>query len=100
VGPWWLWLREKEKGQRGRGPLREKPRWASGPLGRKVRGEILFFFSFYFSNSFQIKSFQFKLKQNFSNFFTEFYKLFKLHTSNQKSMQRQIMMHKHLLSID
>jgi hypothetical protein len=52
--------------------------WAAGPKG-KVRS-----FSFFsFSNSFQIKSFQFKFKQNFSNFFIEFYKLFKLHTSNQ-----------------
>jgi hypothetical protein len=74
---------EKEKRKGGHGPLREEPRWTGGPLGRKVRGEILFFFSFSFSNSFQIKSFKFKFKQNFSNFFTEFYKLFKLHTSNQ-----------------
>jgi hypothetical protein len=52
-------------------------RWAAGPKGKEVPPFCLF------SNSFQIKSFQFKFKQNLSNFFTEFYKLFKPHTSNR-----------------
>jgi hypothetical protein len=39
---------EKEKRKGGCGPLREEPRLAGGPLGRMVRGEILFFFSFFF----------------------------------------------------
>jgi hypothetical protein len=72
--------------------------WASGPLW--AEREVSFLFPFFlFQTLFKTNSFQFNFKQNFSNFFTEFYKLFKLHTSNQKSMQRQIMMHTHLLSL-
>jgi hypothetical protein len=66
-------------------------KWAAageeaGPVGRLGRneGEVLFLFSFSFSNSFQIEPFQLKFNQNFSNFFTKFYKPFKPHTSNQK----------------
>jgi hypothetical protein len=56
-----------------------------GEVGRWAEKVRRFPFSFFsFSNSFQIKSFQFKFKQKLSNFFTEFYKLFKLHTNNQK----------------
>jgi hypothetical protein len=54
-----------------------------GLKGKEVRFS-LFLFSFPFSNSFQIKPFQLKFKQNFSNFFTKFYKPFRPHTSNQK----------------
>jgi hypothetical protein len=54
--------KEKRKGDAGR------CRWeVSGPVGRwaeKVR-EILFLFFFSFSNSFQIKPFQFKFKPKF-----------------------------------
>jgi hypothetical protein len=57
-----------------------------GPVGRcGLKGKEVRFslFSFSFSNSFQIKPFQLKFKQNFSNFFTKFYKPFRPHTGNQ-----------------
>jgi hypothetical protein len=70
---------------------KEKRRWGSGlPRERKLgrpghnEGEVLFLFSFSFSNFFLIEPFQLKFNQNFSNFFTKFYKPFKPHTSNQK----------------
>jgi hypothetical protein len=59
----------KKKKSAGR-PLRGREDWAGGPLGRKVRWFPFSFFPFPFSNSFQNKSFKFKFKQNFSNFFT------------------------------
>jgi hypothetical protein len=77
VGPRCQRLRGKRKKEEGR-RAREK---GSGPVGCRAEKVRMFF---YFSNSFQINSFQLKFKQNLSNFFIEFYKLFKLHTSNQK----------------
>jgi hypothetical protein len=69
---------EKEKGERGGGPLREIERWA-GWAKREVRSFFLLPFSNFFkSNLFNSNS------QNFSNFFTKFYKPFRPHTSNQK----------------
>jgi hypothetical protein len=72
----------KGKRRRGRGPLQKGINGPAGRLGRK-EGEVPFLFSF-FQTLLKLKPFQLKFIQNFSNFFTKFYKLFKPHTSNQK----------------
>jgi hypothetical protein len=72
-------VRKKEKGEEevGRSGDGEMGRWA----GWVRKGVRPFFFSF----STQIKpTFKLKFIQNFSNFFTKFYKPFGPHTSNQK----------------
>jgi hypothetical protein len=81
----------------------EGRRWAGpGPIGLKGRmGQERFRFVlfFSFSNTF-IQTFQLKFKPKFYKLFTEFYKLLKPRTSNQKTMHSKIMMHKHLLSLN
>jgi hypothetical protein len=72
----------KNKRKAGRRAAAGEGSWAGGPTGQN-EGEVLFPF-FSFSNYFQIESFQLKFNQNFSNFFTKFYKPFRPHTSNQK----------------
>jgi hypothetical protein len=67
--------RKKEEGRRAAAGKGEVGRWAE-----KVRMFIFFLFQTLFKSIL----YKFKFKQNLSNFFTEFYKLFKLHTSNQK----------------
>jgi hypothetical protein len=72
--------KRKEKGKAGEWTAARKGRWAAGPLGRKVRR----FLFFSFPNLFQFKLFLSNSNQNSSNLFTKFYKLFKLHSTNQK----------------
>jgi hypothetical protein len=74
----------KRKGRAGRWAVAGKRCWASRPAGPKGKEGKFSFFSFSFSNSFQIKLFLLNSNQNPSNLFTKFYKLFRSHTSNQK----------------
>jgi hypothetical protein len=75
---------KKEKRRRRRRAAARKGCWASRPAGPKGKEGKFSFFSFSFSNSFQIKLFLLNSNQNPSNLFTKFYKLFRSHTSNQK----------------
>jgi hypothetical protein len=72
---------KKEK-RRRRGPLREG---FGGPLGRK-RGKVLFpFFSFSFSNSFQIKPFSTQIQiKSFQTFPQHFINLLDLTQATKK----------------
>jgi hypothetical protein len=70
-------IKEKRRGRRAAAGRR---RWAAGPLGPKGKKVSFVFFLFLF----QFKLFLSNSNQNSSNLFTKFYKLFKLHSSNQK----------------
>jgi hypothetical protein len=74
-------IKEKRRGRRAAAGRR---RWAAGPLGTKGKKVSYTFFPFSFPNLFQFKLFLSNSNQNSSNFFTKFYKLFKLHSSNKK----------------
>jgi hypothetical protein len=58
--------------------------WAAGPPGQKGGEGLLCFFSFSFSNSFQVNLLNSNSNQIFFKLFTKFYNLFRSHTSNQK----------------
>jgi hypothetical protein len=85
VGPARQREKRKRKGERqawaaaGRG---KAGCWATGPKGK--RGKFLSFFSFSFSNYFQINLLNSNSNQTFLNFSQNFYNLFRIHTSNQK----------------
>jgi hypothetical protein len=83
VGPQCQRPQEKEKKRGRRGLLRGKGKWAGGPLGRKVRWGFFSFLSFSFQTLFN-QNFKIQIQTKPFKLFTEFYKLFKLHTSNQK----------------
>jgi hypothetical protein len=70
--------REREGTGVGRCGEGEVGCWAARPKGKEV------FFPFSFPNLFQFKLFLSNSNQNSSNLFTKFYKLYKLHSSNQK----------------
>jgi hypothetical protein len=97
VGPACQRPQGKEKEERGGGPLREKNRSAVGRLGQK--GEEVRFFSFVF---------QTQLKPNFyTQIHSKLFQTFSQHFVNSliitqatKTMHSQIMMHKHLLSLN
>jgi hypothetical protein len=92
----------KEK-ERKRGRRRGLARGGfDGPLGRRAKkdGRVSFvFFVFLFFNLFSNQSLNSNSNQNYFKLFTKFCNLFRSHTSNQKTMQSQIMMHNHLLSL-
>jgi hypothetical protein len=83
----WGRLVSETKEKKGAGRVGCNGEEVDGLLGRQAgreEGKFSPFFFFSFSNYFETKLLNSNSNKNFSNFSTNFYNLFKSHTSNQK----------------